>query len=219
MPLVVRLVALFFVGFGLSFVDRSWAAEAEQQFDIPRQPLDAALEAFMQATGLQVLYKSTITKSHFSTAVRGRLVPSDALSRLLSGTNLFARFTTETAFTLFSNPRANPDAAQASFIATYIGFLGDAQRRIIHALCQRDATRPGGYRVALQFSISQLGEIDEPSLLDTSGDQMRDQYIVAALRRLPIGQTPPEGMPQPVTMLVMPRALGLPSDCQQASTK
>lgn len=214
--ILVRLVALAFVVALPSFAEgQSTGQEAEIQFDIPAQPLDVALEAYMRAAGLQVLYKSALATGRFSTGVEGRFTPSQALARLLAGTNLAARYTIEGAFTVFPAPNAHSDASSAEQIAGYDIYLGNVQNRVIAALCRNVATRPGTYRAAVQFSIGQAGVIDDISLLDSTGDQARDQDIVGALRRLPIGQVPPPSMPQPVTMLVMPRAPGLPDECQR----
>jgi hypothetical protein len=56
------------------------------------QSLNAALEIYMQATGLQVLYRNALTASRISTPVVGRLTPRQALDELLVGTNLAARY-------------------------------------------------------------------------------------------------------------------------------
>jgi hypothetical protein len=164
--------------------------DAEIQFDISAQPLDAALEAYMQVTGLQVLYRSALTASQFSSDVKGRFTPSQALAKLLAGTSLRARYTTDGAFTVFPTASAVPDASEVRQIAAYEVYLGNAQHRVVVALCQNAVTRPGGYRAALQLSIGQSGLIDDASLLDTTGDRTRDQTIVAVLHGLPIGQTP-----------------------------
>jgi hypothetical protein len=169
----------------------------------------------MQITGLQVLYKSALTNGHVSAELKGRFTPSQALSRLLAGTSLTARYTTEGAFTVRSVAVSQLDAARQ--MANYELYLGDAQSRIISALCKDTRTRPGNYRVAVQFSIGRSGRVDDPFLLDTTGDDARDQNIVSALRGLAIGEAPPTSMPQPVTVLIAPRAPGLPDECQRFS--
>jgi hypothetical protein len=168
----------------------------------------------MQATGLQVLYKSALTSGRFSAEVKGRFSPAQALTLLLAPTGLTARDTTENAFTIIPTTSAPADKPDARWRADYDLYLGKAQSRIIAALCTGAATRPGGYRVALQFSIGRSGRIDEASLLDTTGDRIRDANILEALRGLPLGRAPPSDMPQPVTMLVAPRAAGLPNECR-----
>jgi hypothetical protein len=216
--ILVRLVALsFVVTLASSAEGQSTGQEVEIQFDIPAQPLDVALEAYMRAAGLQVLYKSALASGRLSSDVKGRFTRPQALTKLLGGTNLAARYTIEGAFTVFPASNALSDASAAGQIAGYDIYLGNAQSRVIAALCRNAATRPGSYRAAVQFSIGQSGLVDDASLLNTTGDQTRDQNIVGALRRLSIGQAPPPSMPQPVTMLVTPRASGLPDECQRFS--
>lgn len=80
------------------------AAGASRQavlaFDIPAQPLDAALARFGAATGIQVIYDSDISGALRSSSVAGRLTAAAALSRLLRSTGLTPRFTGERTVTL-----------------------------------------------------------------------------------------------------------------------
>ena len=191
--------------------------QAEVEFDVPAQSLDGALEAYMQVTGLQVLYQSALTTGRFSTALKGRFTAPQALTRLLAGTRLSPRFTMEGAFTVLPVSIAQPEQTERRPVASYDSFLGNAQSRIITALCRDAATRPGTYRAAVQLSIGQSGLISDASLLDTTGDQARDQTITSTLRGLAIGQAPPAGMPQPITMLVTPRAAESTNECQSFS--
>jgi secretin/TonB-like protein len=191
--------------------------QAEVEFDVPAQSLDGALEAYMQVTGLQVLYQSALTAGRFSTALKGRFTAPQALTRLLAGTRLSPRFTMEGAFTVLPVSIVQPEQIERRPAASYDSFLGNAQSRIITALCREAATRPGTYRAAVQLSIGQTGLISDASLLDTTGDQARDQTITSMLRGLAIGQAPPAGMPQPITMLVTPRAAESTNECQSFS--
>lgn len=189
----------------------------ETFFDIPEQPLDAALEAYMRATGLQGFYKSISTTSFRSSAVKGWLSPREALDALLTGTNLTVRYPIDGAFTIVAPPDEHGVAVQASppgrRIIDYNAFLGVVQDRIMVSLCQYPTTRPGPYRAALQFSIGSTGVINDALLLDTTGDALRDRAITKALRGLIVGDAPPPAMPQPITMLVKPRRPGFPDDC------
>ncbi len=218
MSFCLRLLALSFV---VALPSSAWCQaqgqETEIQFDIPAQPLDAAVENYVRITGLQVLYNSSLTSARFSTDVRGRFTRSEALRKLLAGTSLTARYTIEGAFTILPVATAQPDAVAARQIAGYDLYLGTAQRRVVGALCKTAAIRLGDYRAAVQFSISQSGFIEHASLLDTTGDPTLDRNVVASLRGLPIGQAPPTSMPQPITMLVTPRAPGSPDECGRFS--
>lgn len=74
------------------------AAEAtatQQQvlrFDIPAQSLDAALSAFSAVTRTQVLVPAELTRNQLSPGIAGSYAQTEALSRLLTGTGLAARF-------------------------------------------------------------------------------------------------------------------------------
>ncbi|MFY3666147.1 energy transducer TonB, partial [Achromobacter ruhlandii] len=55
-------------------------------FDIAAQPLDAALAAYTQATGMAVLVTSRLTAGRQGSAVRGRRAPRAGLRPVLAGT-------------------------------------------------------------------------------------------------------------------------------------
>jgi hypothetical protein len=45
-------------------------------------------------------------------------------------------------------------------------------------------------------------------LLNSTGNRARAHAFADALRTIQVGEPPPIGMPQPVTMVVLPRSLG-----------
>lgn len=89
---------------------RSPDAARPMKFDIPAQPLAAALQAFAQVTGQSVFFDGQLAAGLESAAVHGDLAPRDALQRLLAGTRLAARYADETTFTLVEN-EASPQPA------------------------------------------------------------------------------------------------------------
>jgi len=80
------------------------APAALLRFDIPAQPLDGALRAYMRQSGVQVAYPATLGNGVTSQAVSGTLSASDALSRLLQGSGLVARRVGSDAVTLEAAP-------------------------------------------------------------------------------------------------------------------
>lgn len=58
------------------------------QFSIPAQPLPAAINAFIRATGWQVGYSTRITDGRRSAAVNGTMPAAQALRTLLAGTGI-----------------------------------------------------------------------------------------------------------------------------------
>lgn len=106
-----RLLAstiLYSASVGLSsptFAQQSAPTSAQSraiQFSIAAQPLPAAINTFIRATGWQVGYSTRITDGLRSTAVSGSMPPAQALRTLLSGTGISVRFTGANTATLVS---------------------------------------------------------------------------------------------------------------------
>jgi secretin/TonB-like protein len=184
-------------------------------FDIPSQPLELALDAYGAASRLQVLYESALTAGRRSAELKGTYTQQAALQQLLSGTGLDFNVTADRAFTLVLVP-TRPPLEQSRPIADYSQFLGGVQTGLIAALCRRPETRPGAYRLALQFWIGGSGQIETPHLLSSTGVASRDAAITGMLERMALGQAPPAGMPQPITMVLRAGARGGDDECAGA---
>ncbi|MCV0386455.1 MAG: TonB-dependent siderophore receptor [Nitrobacter sp.] len=104
-----------------SFAQQPVPASAQSravQFSIPAQPLPAALDAFIRATGWQVGYSTRLTDGHRSTAVNGMMPPAQALRTLLAGTGINLRLTgTNTATLVAPNSVAAGGAAPSGAIS------------------------------------------------------------------------------------------------------
>lgn len=72
--------------------------------DIAPQPLNQALAAFGEQTGLQLFYLSAIAKTRSSKLARAGLAPSEALAALLEGTGLRFEFLNARAVRIFPDP-------------------------------------------------------------------------------------------------------------------
>ncbi len=86
-----------------------WAVESTKlTADIPSQPLARALEAYVDQTGLQLVYVSGVVRNQLSNAVPARTGAQEALTRLLKGTGLRFEHLTERTVRIveFSRPRA-----------------------------------------------------------------------------------------------------------------
>ena len=91
-------------------IARIYTAEAEDRqaarageliaFDIPRQSLAGALQAYGQTTGIQVLYESNSAVGRASAAVEGKFTADAALHLLLKETELKVRYIRPDAITL-----------------------------------------------------------------------------------------------------------------------
>src|SRR5262245_42576885 len=86
--LLVAYAALLAAGIYTAEAEDRQAAKAGEliAFDIPRQPLAGALQAYGQATGIQVLYESNSALGRTSVAVEGKFTADAALSLLLKET-------------------------------------------------------------------------------------------------------------------------------------
>jgi hypothetical protein len=183
----------------------------EVVYDIPSQGLAEALSAYAAATGVQVLYETSLTSGRNSAAIRGRLTPEAALQTLLAGSGLVAHRTDVDAITIF--PESQNRVAGVSPVIPDARFLGALQASILKALCNRAETRPGNYRMALQLWISPYGTIRRAALLSSTGNAQRDAVMTEVLHDVAIGALPPAGMSEPVTLAIVPRSPLQSAEC------
>lgn len=187
------------------------------QFDIPQQSLASALDSYSAATGIVGLYRAQLAAGRLSKPVAGSYTPEIALALLLDDSGLAAQYASADAFVLVpSGPSEKPSrpvgavarAAIAQQDAAQLAYSGLLQDRINEVLCANGSTRPGDYRIALNFRVGARGEIEQFNLLGSSGDRHRDDTISNALRTLAIGRPAPSHMSQPFTMVVLPSSSG-----------
>lgn len=208
----------------LALLASPWAsaqnASTEFQFDIPAQSLSSALDAFSEATGILPAYNGNLSQGHLSSEVKGRLPADVALPILLEGTGLIAEFTTTGAFVIIpgtDSTTQSPGGIARAYLAAQEPALqhysGIVQATVTAALCERQETRPGEYRLALSFRIGSTGRLLGLRLLGTSGDERRDEAVVDALRGLSLDEPPPPHTAQPFTMIVLPRSSGGSVQC------
>jgi hypothetical protein len=114
---MVALVGALVVASGITVVGPAAAqtapAGASLEFDIPSQPLAAALNLYSDATGREALYDASLAVGRILGSVRGHLASNEALERLLSSTGLTARFVGNSSFVLLPNP------AVSSFLSVH----------------------------------------------------------------------------------------------------
>jgi hypothetical protein len=190
-------------------------------FEIPPQPLEAALDAFSSISNVQVLYETSLTSERRSAKVKGVFTPQAALDAMLAGTGLTAWHTTEDSYSLVRQQDAtslgsNDPGRLPPEIARYGHFLGAVQAGLLDTLCRKAETRPGRYEIALKFTVGSSGAVLQTSLLSSTGDRERDARIVAAVEHLTVGEAPPPQLSQPITMLIAPRSPDETGDCASA---
>lgn len=184
-------------------------------FDIPAQPLGAALERYGDGTGREVLYDAALARSRRSGAVQGVFTPAAALRLLLEGTGLSARFMADRTFVLVPPPEHDA-AVSAAPAAVQQGYYARIQASLRNALCSSAEARPGRYRLAALFWIGSSGKVARYERLGSTGAAYLDTTVDDKLRTLAIGGPPPVGFRQPVLVMIVPQAPGVTLACEPA---
>lgn len=142
------------IGFqGLSpAVAQTLAAQTARSFDIPAQPLAAALASFGRQSGLQVSSTAATSEGLTSRPVSGALSPDAALGRLLAGTGISYRITGDgTAIVGEPSPVADlpaggaAPAADGSLVLDTIDVTGSGGTGVFAT----DSTNPGTNQIAI----------------------------------------------------------------------
>ena len=195
-------------------------ARGRMSFDIGPQSLSTAVRAFSDVTGQALLVDERLLVGRMSPGARGEFTPEDALRRLLAGTGLRERYTSDKAFTLMPalDSGANvtsvtPAAAAIETADTVVASYGAAlQSAVEAALCRTALTHPGEYRLAVQVWVDSDGEVHRLRLLGSTGQAERDKAVEAALGGLRV-DPPPPGLAQPLTLLLLPADASRPARC------
>jgi hypothetical protein len=177
--------------------------KAPVQFDIPAQALSEALYTYSSVTGIEILVPGEMLLRLRSSRVTGALPPEDALRILLAGTGLVPRDTGASAFTLVPDTR---NATTSARVPRYPQYSAALQSAVTSALGRLRQTRPGGYRVAARLWVGPSGAVTRVGFLGTTGDADRDAALANLLGRLVVSEPPPANLPQPTTLVVLPRA-------------
>lgn len=181
------------------------------KFEIPAQPLQAALETFGAASGLSGFYSAEFTESRLSNAVSGLYTPDAALRLLIEHTGLDVHYTALDAFVLepsTSSTGASPAVRDA-------GLDGLLQTRVREAFCREPLLASGDSRIAISFRLGSKGRVEAPLLLDTTGDAGRDAAVLTALGSVDIGPVPgrPGETGSSFVMLILPQRAGAVREC------
>lgn len=172
-------------------------------FNLPAQPLAAALEAYGAVSGRQVVYEGRLAIGRRSTAVKGTFAPEEALRRLLAGTGLDPRYMAADGFMLVPKPLGHRNfritTTSPSTLTQYYGLIQTGIRR---SVCADERTRFGGYRIAVGVWIGATGAIASSALLGTTGNPGLDAAIERVVDHARIPAAPPAGFAQPVVMVI-----------------
>ncbi len=210
---VCALVLLLLLGAGQA----AQAQSPQLSLDLPAQELEPALQAYSRATGMAVLVDRELTQGRRSIGVRGRFTAQEALSMLLTGSGLMARFARVDAFTLqlpdVSQPPATRGAAARSAARINNSYATALQQAIEASLCRTPLTQPGSFRALVQVWVNREGLIEHSRLVSSTGDEQRDEALVRSLGTTRVERPAPSSLRQPVTLLLMPDTTGMRMEC------
>lgn len=189
-------------------------SDERSSFDIPAQVLMTALRAYSEQTGVSVLFDDSLVRNRRSPGVSGSYSAPDALQKLLDGTGLAAHYASPKAFTLTPDkaPAAANEPDEGVDAAASEHFAGRLQASLVRSLCGSEQTHPGRYRLAMQLWLDATGTVIRTRLLSSTGNIARDAKVEALAAGVVVGEMPAE-MPQPITILLVPRPAGHPFDC------
>ena len=131
-------------------------------------------------------------------------------SLLLQGSGLTAQFIGHDTITIAQTEDIGPVLLSAKRAA--LVYYGVIQAAVTAALCQSTNTRPGSYRVAIQYWIGPAGGVSRVQLIGSSGDGARDDAIIRAIQMVVL-QPELSQLPQPVTLAIEPGERGGSAAC------
>jgi iron complex outermembrane receptor protein len=155
------------------FAQQPVSASAENRavpFSIPAQPLPAALDAFIRATGWQLGYSTRIAAELRSAAVKGTMPPAQALRALLAGTGINIRLTEVNTATLLA-PNAVGSLPEGAVPLPTISVIG-----------QEEGTAAQGYKVETAKTTGPWGDkpiVNTPYSIDVTSADLLQNTIAA----------------------------------------
>lgn len=95
-------------------------------FSIPAQDLNQAILVFANQAGVRVFYDTASVAGLSSSAVNGAMTPQQAMARLLAGTGISYRFTSETSMSLIMPGAAPASSADDGTVLETIHVAGES---------------------------------------------------------------------------------------------
>lgn len=177
-------------------------ASAQRHFDMPRQPLAAALAQYQSQADVSLVYDSGRVPAHEAPRVLGWLTPAEALNRLLSGSGLTVRHDFEDVAVLVPvEPAVRQAGKTANGSALRRHYYAQLQARVTAALCRDPETRPGAYRLAMRLWLDASNRVQRVAIAPT-GDVERDGRLQRVLGGLSLEGLPPIAVAQPLSLLI-----------------
>ncbi len=183
-------------------------------FDIPAQPLDAALAAYFRATGVQLLYDSAITAGRRSAAVRGHLTAREALARLVAPAGIAVGYTDGDAaiLTLVPADTRAPvplgrvvvrDAVRAPAASPLdrLVYYRRLEEQLTAWLGSDPRTGQLAFAATVAIRINAAGRISEVQVARGTGSARTDRLLAQVLAQAAV-EGPPAGVAQPLLVTV-----------------
>ncbi|PKP94124.1 MAG: hypothetical protein CVT77_03350 [Alphaproteobacteria bacterium HGW-Alphaproteobacteria-16] len=182
-------------------------------FDIPAQPLDAALAQYFSVTGVQLLYDSELAAGHRSMRVSGTYTPRDALRRLLSGTGLIVRYSRTDAATITrpgtsTQPPLVPlgrvivreRVVTTRFLSIErLAYYGQLEGELQDLLVSSERTGRLNFNVVVHLQVSDDGRLSDVDIRRSSGNRRTDALVTETLQQATV-TPPPDGLEQPLAV-------------------
>lgn len=111
----------------LPLVPASAQSARTHSFNIPSQPLNRALRALADQSGVQIAYQTSIASGAVAPAVSGTMTTEQALSRLISGSGLSYGFTNSNTVTITGGVQAAGGSPSDATTLAPIIIQGQAQ--------------------------------------------------------------------------------------------
>lgn len=192
--------------------------QALRSYDIPAQRLSGALAAFSKASGVDVLLDEPEAAGRQSARIAGRYAAPQALTLLLEGTGLVARFTSARSAVILPRTRAEarapgegPDTGPVLALdmlhVTAPRLIGGARgdvppafllavageiRTLVVAAGLLDGVRR--QRTRIRARIDPDGRLRDVQVAEPSDVPTRDAAIAALLERRQLSVAPPPGL-------------------------
>lgn len=170
----MTLKSLFGCGVAVAAISLAAPAAAqERSFDIPAQPITAAVSAFGQQSGLQIVAPADGLDAVQSRAVRGRMDARTALRRLIAGTGLEIAADNGSNIVLRNAAAPFPEAAQPEQRAVVEDIVVTAQKRDEQAQQVPIALTAFSRRTIERFQLESLRDVSRltPGLLVSAFNQ------------------------------------------------
>lgn len=213
---------------GLAGASESTEKTSTLRFEIPKQPLAAALQAYTTVSGVAVLYASGTELGRQSAALDGEYTREDALKRLLCDSGLVPRYARSDAIALVDptvaatddppdSPLPGIDMALDTLrvaspssgrdqqaLSDYISVI---QQDIQQALKKGSPAGDGSYRVGIDLWVDPTRTIRRTQVFHSTGDPVRDSAVASVLEGIVIRRAPPARTPQPVRVMIVVRPM------------